>query len=66
MLLVKSQHLDDPIDFNKLMRYSLIPVPHSLGTVDRFFNKSNKAVMVHYLMEDDPEELPYPTVSSKL
>ena len=63
MLLIKSQHLDEPIDLDELMRYSLIPVPHSLGTADGFFNKTNKAAMLHYLMEDAPEEVPYPTDS---
>ena len=61
MLLIKSQHLDEPIDLDELMRYSLTPVPHSLGTADGFFNKTNKAAMLHYLMEDAPEEVPYPT-----
>lgn len=63
MLLIKSQHLDEPIDLDELMRYSLTPVPHSLGTSDGFFNKTNKAAMLHYLMEDAPEEVPYPTDS---
>ena len=63
MLFIKSQHLDDPIDLDELMRYSLTPVPHSLGTADGFFNKTNKAAMLHYLMDDAPEEVPYPTES---
>lgn len=63
MLLIKSQHLDDPIDIDELMRYSLTPVPHSLGTPDGFFNKTNKAAMLHYLMEDAPEEVIYPAES---
>ena len=61
MLLISSQHLDDPTDLDKLMRYSLTSVPHSLGTDDGFFNKTIKAAMLHYLMEDAPEEVPYPT-----
>ena len=63
MLLIKSKHLDDPIDLDELMRYSLTPVPHSLGTADGFFNKTNKSAMPHNLMEDAPEEVPYPTES---
>ena len=63
MLLIKSQHLDEPIDLDELMRYSLTPVPHSLGIADGFFNKTNKAAMLHSLMEDAPEEVPYPTDS---
>ncbi|XP_014666803.1 PREDICTED: uncharacterized protein LOC106808556 [Priapulus caudatus] len=60
MLLVKSQHLYEPLDIDELMRYSLTPVPHSLGTADGYFNKTNKAAMFHYLMEDAPEDVPYP------
>ena len=61
MLLIKSQHVDEPIDLEELMWYSLSPVPNGLGTADGFFNKTNKAAMLHYLMEDAPEEVPYPT-----
>ena len=60
MLLVESQHLDKPIDLDELLRYSLNPVPHSLGTADGFFNKTNKAAILHYLMENAPEEVPHP------
>lgn len=60
MLLIKSQHMDEPLDFGELMRYSLTPVPHSLGTADGFFNKTNKAAMLHFLMEDAPEDVTYP------
>ena len=61
MSLIKSQHLDDPIDLDVLIWYSLNPVPRRLGTADSFFNKMNKAAMLYYLMEDAPEEVPYPT-----
>ncbi|KAK0148593.1 hypothetical protein N1851_011078 [Merluccius polli] len=60
MLLIKSQNLDEPLNLDKLMRYSLFPVPPCLGTADGFFNKTNKAAMLHYLMEDAPEDVPYP------
>lgn len=60
MLLIKSQNLDEPLNLDELMRYSLTPVPHSLGTADGFFNKTNKAAMLHCLMEDAPEDVPYP------
>ena len=43
------------------MTYSLTPVPHSLGTPDGFYNKTNKAAMLHYLIEDYAEEVPYLT-----
>jgi hypothetical protein len=61
MLLVKSQNLDDPLSLDELMKYSLTPVPYSLGTADGYFNKTNKAAMLHFLTEDDAEEVPYPT-----
>ena len=33
-LLVKSQLLDEPLNLDELMRYSITPVPHCLGTPD--------------------------------
>ena len=60
LLLVKSQLLEEPLDLDELIRYSLAPVPHSLGTPDGFFAKTNKAAMLHYLLEDNPEDVPYP------
>lgn len=60
MLLIKSQHLEEPLDLDELMKYSLTPVPHSLGTPDGFFNKTNKAAMLHFLTEDAPENESYP------
>ena len=63
MLLIKSQHLDKPLSLDELVRYALTPVPHSLGTADGFFNKINKAAMLHFVMEDAPEDVPYPTNS---
>ena len=61
MLLIKSQHLDEPLDIEEMMRYSSTPVPHSLGTADGFFTNTNKAAMLHFLLEDAPEDVPYPT-----
>ena len=63
MLLVESQHHDKHIDLDELMWYSLNTVPNSLGTAGGFFNKTNQAAMLRYLMEDAPEEVPYPTDS---
>lgn len=60
MLLVKSQLLKEPLNIDELMQYSLTAVPPSLGTADGFFAKSNKASMLHFLLEDSPEEVPYP------
>uniref|UniRef100_UPI00358FA4EE uncharacterized protein isoform X1 n=1 Tax=Myxine glutinosa TaxID=7769 RepID=UPI00358FA4EE len=43
------------------MKYCLMPVPPSLGTPDGFFSKTNKASILHYLLEDTiPEDPPYP------
>ncbi|XP_068234747.1 uncharacterized protein [Palaemon carinicauda] len=60
MLLVKSQNLDEPLDLDELMRYSLTPVPLSLGTADGFFNKTNKAALLHFFTDDSHEDIPYP------
>ena len=60
MLLIKSQALREPIDIAELMKYSLTLVPHSLGTPDGFFNKTNKAATLHFLTED-LGEVEYPT-----
>ena len=59
-LLVKSQVLDEPLDLDELMCYSLSPVPHSLGTPDGFFAKTNKAAMMHFLLDNKTDEVPYP------
>ena len=59
-LLVKSQMLDMPIDLKELMHYPLSPVPHALGTPDGFFAKTNKATILHYLLQDRDEEVTYP------
>ena len=42
------------------MCYSLSPVPHSLGTPDGFFMKTNKAAMLHFLLDERKDEVPYP------
>ena len=60
MLLVKSQSVDKPLDLNELMQYALTPVPLSLGTPDGFFNKTNKATMLRYFLEDVSEDVQYP------
>ena len=59
-LLIKSQLLDEPIDLDELMRYSLTPVPASLGTADGFFAKTNKANMLHFLLDDSLDNDTYP------
>ena len=42
------------------MRYSLTPVPHSIGTPDGFFAKTNKSTMLHYLLDDNLDNVDYP------
>lgn len=59
-LLVKSQILDEPLDLEELMRWSLTPVPPCLGTPDGFFAKTNKAAMLHFLLDDNLENVAYP------
>ena len=60
MLFIKSQRPDKPLDLDKLIQYSHNPVPHSLDTTDGVFNKTNKAAMHHFLMEDTPDGVLYP------
>ena len=59
-LLVKSQMLNVPIDLDTLMSYPLSPVLHCLGTPDDFFAKTNKASMLHLIMEGHDVEEQYP------
>lgn len=43
------------------MKFPLLPVPPSLGTQVVFFNKTNKAAVLLYLLEDlSADDLPYP------
>ncbi len=37
-----------------------MPVPPSLGTPDGYFCKTNKAALMHYLLEDTTDDQPYP------
>ena len=48
-LLVKSQLMEKQISFEELVKYSLMPVPPSLGPPDGYFAKTNKAKVIHYL-----------------
>ena len=59
-LLMKSQMLNGPIDFDVLLSYSLSPVPHCLGTPEGFFSKTNKASMLRFLMEDYNADVQHP------
>ena len=55
-----TQNFINPFDLNELMSFSHTPVPHTLHTADGFFNKTNKASVLHYLLEDDVDEVTYP------
>ena len=59
-LLVKSQLLDEPVDLDLLMSYTLTPVPHTLGTPDGYFTKTNKAALLHFVLDDLTEQVTYP------
>ena len=48
-LLVKSHHLDNPINLDEIMTSSLTP-----GTSYGFFNKTNKAAMFRCIMKRVP------------
>ena len=60
MLLDKSHNLDEPVELDELMRYSLTPVPPSLRTADGFFNITNKAALPHFFTDDNQEDISYP------
>ena len=42
---------------------SLTPVPPSLGTADGFFNKTNKAALLHFFTDYNQEDISYPKCS---
>ena len=60
-LLIKSQLAEKPIAFTHLMGFTLTPVPPCYGTPDGFFNKTNKASLLHYILTDFNESVSYPT-----
>ena len=61
LLLIKSQNREESLDLGELMKFPLLPVPSSLRTQDVFFNNTNKAAVLHYLLEDlSSNDLPYP------
>ena len=53
------QNFINPFNLTELMSFSLTPVPHTLDTADGFFNKTHKATMLHFLLEDDVDEVTY-------
>ena len=62
-LLVKSQMQDNPVGLKELVGYSLAVVPPCLGTMDGYFAKTNKAAALHFLMDDNTEEVSLPVNS---
>ena len=63
MLLIKSQVLGEPLDLDKLLTYSLFPVPYIFATADGFFAKTNKAKILHHLLETYTNTVSYPNDS---
>lgn len=58
-VLVKSQLLPKPISIEELMTYPLTPIPHSLGTPHGFMCKTDKAKLMHHLVDSvEDAELP--------
>ena len=60
-LLVKLQTMDAPTNLEELMSYPLSPVHHSLGSPDVYFAKTNKAAVLHYLLQDETIEVTLPS-----
>ena len=56
-LLVKSQYLEEPIDLENFVYFSLTTVQHMLRTHDGFFAKTKKASMFHYLLEEYTDDV---------
>ena len=51
MLLITSQVLEEPLDLNELLTYSLFPTPYIFPYCHGFFAKTNKGKMLHHLLE---------------
>ena len=60
-LLVKLQTMDAPTNLEELMSYPLSPVPHALGSPDGIFAQTNKAAVLHYLIQDETTEVTLPS-----
>ena len=58
-ILIKSQQLSTPFSLEELMAFSITAIPHAIGTPDGFLFKTNKAVLMNYLLRDEePCHLP--------
>ena len=51
VLLIKSKVLEKPLDLDELLTYSLFLAPYTFATANGFFAKTNKARMLHHLLE---------------
>lgn len=51
-LMVKAQSSGSQLNLREIMKYSLTPVPYSIGTSDNFFAKTDKSKGLHYLLKD--------------
>ena len=59
-MLIKAQLLEEPLDFAEVMSYQLTPVPLTLATSDGYFAKTNKAAMMHYVLDEYQDDVSYP------
>ena len=60
MLLIKSQVLDESLDLDEFLTYSLFPIPEIFATANDFFAKTNKSKMLHHLLETYTDTVRYP------
>ena len=49
-----------PLDLDTLMGYSSLLAPHYLDKADGFFAKTNKALIMHFMLEDHRKVVAYP------
>lgn len=59
-LLIKLQLLDEPLDLEEFMWYSLIRIPPSLSTPMVPSPKLTKPPLLHLLLVNTPKNVPYP------
>lgn len=64
-LMVKAQLSGGQLNLREIMKFSLTPVPYSLGTSDNFFAKTDKSKGLHYLLRDVDNAQPPMSMSSK-
>ena len=51
-LMVKAQLSGGQLNLREIVKFSLTPVPYSIGTSDNFFAKTDKSKGLHYLLRD--------------